>query len=136
MSRNARFKIGPDREAGIGPWCATITSCPALIVHCRCKDDFPQAIVDLWTFTHLLGGLITGITTYWLGWWSMFFSVGVAVLWEFFENSVIGVKFVGWLYNDIEYIGDHMWNSIFDVLTNAVGGFITALIMIEAGWVA
>lgn len=131
MSRTPRFN---KRQPGLGPWCATITTCPSHVWHCRCKDEYPQAIVDVWSLTHVVGGIITGITTYWIGWLSLILTVGIAILWELFENSMFGVKVVGWIWNDDTYIGDHMWNSIFDVICNAIGGFITAIIMIEAGW--
>ncbi len=92
--------------------------------------------MDPWTLTHLVGGIITGLTTYWIGWWSMFISVGVAIVFELGENTVIGSTIAAKVCCEPWFIGDNMWNSIFDVIFNTIGGFITALVMIETGWVA
>ena len=133
MSRTPRFK----RDKGFKAWCESINRLPpAGWFHCQCGKDHPEAVMDPWTLTHLVGGIITGLTTYWIGWWSMFISVGVAIVFELGENTVIGSTIAAKVCCEPWFIGDNMWNSIFDVIFNTIGGFITALVMIEAGWVA
>ena len=132
MSRTPRFA----REVGLAAWCRSISTCPPSLCHCRCNQDYPQAVIDLWSLAHICWGIITGLTTYWIGWWSLLFTVGVAILFEILENSTFGIKISSFIWNDDTYVGDNMWNSILDVISNTIGGFITALIMIEAGWIA
>ena len=133
MSRTPRFK----RKKGCMAWCESINRLPpAGWFHCQCDDKHPEAVMDPWTFTHLIGGIVTGLTTYWIGWWSMLVSVGAAVLFEVAENTVIGSTIAATVCCYPSFIGDNMWNSIFDVIFNTIGGFITALIMVENGWVA
>lgn len=136
MSRIPRFEKQKRREKGCKAWCKSINTLPPDgWVHCRC-DDTLMAVMDPWTFTHLIGGILTGLTTYWIGWWSMFISVGAAILFEIGENTVIGSTIAATVCCYPSFIGDNMWNSIFDVIFNTIGGFITALIMMENGWVA
>jgi hypothetical protein len=141
MSRQPRLSFGSTselvRKRGLGPWCDSIKACPpGGCCTFECGSQRVETLCDLWSLSHMFWGMVTGLTTYWIGWSSMFVTVGAAVLFEIFENTEFGSAISATVCCENVYPGDNMWNSIFDVIFNTFGGFITALIMIENGWVA
>ena len=59
----------------------------------------------------------------------MLVTILVAIVFEILENTEIGSIVASNVCCHSTYIGDNMWNSIFDVLFNTIGGLITTLII-------
>lgn len=118
------------RATGFVAWCESVREYPpGGCCHCSCDIDHEEACCDPWSFAHIFWGIITGLSAFWIGWWSMLVTILVAIVFEILENTEIGSIVASNVCCHSTYIGDNMWNSIFDVLFNTIGGLITTLII-------
>ena len=123
------YQLVEKREKGCAAWCKSIKQYPPRVYHCSCDIDHPEACCDPWSFAHIFWGIVTGLSAFWIGWWSMLVTVLVAILFEILENTEIGSIVAANVCCHPDYVGDNMWNSIFDILFNTVGGLISTIVI-------
>ncbi len=104
---------------------------------CKCGSPVPwsweiwsmhnsQHALDPYTFTHLLHGLILcGILSLFryqpVRRWSFLIAVGLEACWEILENSPIIIQRYREATISLDYFGDSIINSVFDILACAAG---------------
>ena len=78
-------------------------------------DD--NTCVNGWTIFHFAFGMIFGLSSLVIGYWSILFSFVLSIVYEVIENS-------GWF----QHI-DNMWNSIFDIFLTTCGTLLTFILL-------
>lgn len=95
-----------------------------------CAGDSRTSYVDGWSLVHLLVGFSTVFLTIFMGVAeSLVVCFGVAVLWEIFEATSIGIRCQKYL--DETYEGDSWGNRLADVCCNMLGGVLYVVVYIQ-----
>lgn len=101
--------------------------------NCR-NDTIPlcgskKGVFDFWSLAHASIGAVTGVTAIFWGYYAFLFALGISILWEIVENSRWGIQLCRAVCCDQDYEGDHIFNSVADVLCNMVGATIIIVIL-------
>ena len=99
---------------------------------CDCSESSHRAFVDWWSLVHLVGGIVGALLTLWMPFWAaLLLWLVLSILFEVFENSDWGIWLSKILSCSADYEGDHLANSVIDVMCNMLGFGLNMLFQFE-----
>ena len=97
---------------------------------CDCSESSHRAFVDWWSLVHLAGGTVGALLTLWMPFWAaLLLWLVLSILLEVFENSDWGIRLSKILSCSADYEGDHLANSVIDVMCNMLGFGLGSMIL-------
>lgn len=118
---------------GLKRWILSVSDYPPFIT-CKCNwcyERYEEHCVDPWSILHFIIGGLIGLLYFYIGNYAILLTFILSVVWEFFENTEMGIKFTSIILCSNGYSGDNMWNSIFDVLIGTFGSVITSVLVLS-----
>lgn len=131
--------VNPNDESetypqGLVRWISTAGELPPFVV-CECSlcsdEEYKDACLDPWTLWYLAVGILTGLLAEYVENWAILITFFLFIFWKLFENTVTGASFVATMTCSKNFIGENLWNSLFDILAATGGSLIGVVVIIS-----
>ena len=100
------------------------TDWPEYYVYCACDQSGSsgKSFIDWWSLSHFCWGLLASLLTLYMPvGYAFLLWVFISMLFEVYENSELGICIEMRIWCSPDYEGDHIANSIMDVIFNMLG---------------